>query len=155
MAAAADSSPRRSRAWSSKLAAGAQEFVDFGEAGAELFGFELQQAFAGLRGVAFGFEVGGVLRELLVLGFALEFFGGGGFDLRGQRVDALSHLGEERLDALQDGGGRAMALFERGYAGGVMGCGLGGFFTALAESGQAIPARRRFAVRAGCAVLPG
>ena len=75
-------------------AAVAQEFVDFGQAGAELFGFELQQAFASLRGIALGFKVGGVLRELLVLGFALQFFGGGGFDLRGQRVDALAHFGE-------------------------------------------------------------
>ena len=78
-----------------QLAAGAQEFVDFGEAGAELFGFELQQAFAGLRGVALGFEIGGVLRELFVFGFALQFFCGGGFDLRGQRVDPLVHFGEE------------------------------------------------------------
>ena len=117
-------------------AAVAQEFVDFGEAGAKLFGFELQQAFAGLRGVALGFEVGGVLRELLVFGFALQLFGGGGFDLRGQRVDALAHLGEQRLDALQDGGGRAVALFERGHAGGMLRSRLRRFFAALAQSGQ-------------------
>ena len=76
-------------------AAVAQEFIDFGEAGAELFGFKLQQAFASLRGIALGFEVGGVLRELFVLRFALQLFRGGGFDLRGQRVDALAHFGEQ------------------------------------------------------------
>ena len=85
-----------------------------------MFGFKLQQAFTGLRGVAFGFEVGGVLRELFVLGFALQFFGGSGFDLRGQGVDAFAHLGEKRFDALQHGRGRAVTFFERGYAGGVL-----------------------------------
>jgi SAM-dependent methyltransferase len=78
-----------------QLASVAQEFVYFGEAGAELFGFELQQTFAGLRGVALGFEVGGVLGELFVLRFPLEFFCSGRFDLLVQRVHALAHLGEQ------------------------------------------------------------
>jgi len=51
-------------------------------------------------------------------------------------MNAFAHFGEQRLDALQHGGSGAMALFERGYAGGVLRSYLGGFFTALTESGQ-------------------
>ena len=98
-----------------------------------MLGLELQQAFAGLCGVALGFEIGGVLCQLLVFGFALQLFGGGGFDLRGKSVDALSHFGEQGLDALQNGGGRAVALFERGDAGGVLRSGLGRFLATQAQ----------------------
>jgi hypothetical protein len=65
-------------------------------------------------------RVGGVLFELFDFGFALQLFGGGGFDLRGESVHALAHFGEEGLDALEHGGGGAVALFERGHAGHVL-----------------------------------
>ncbi len=48
-----------------------------------MFGLELQQAFAGLRSVALGFKVNSVLRQLLIFRFALQFFSGGCFFLRG------------------------------------------------------------------------
>ena len=75
-----------------KQAAVAQEFVNFCEAGAQLFRFKLQQSFASLCRIALGFEVGGMLRQLLVFRFALKFFSGGAFDLRSQRMDSLAHL---------------------------------------------------------------
>ncbi len=117
-------------------AAVAQEFVDFGQAGAQLFGLELQQSFAGLGRVALGFEVGGMLRQLLVLSFALQLLSGGAFDLRSQCVDALAHLGEQGFDALQNRCGRAVTFFERGHAGGVLRSGLRRLFTALAQCRQ-------------------
>ena len=61
----------------------AQKFIDFGQAGAQLFGFKLQQAFASLCGIAFGFEIGGVLSQLSIFRFPLQLFSGCGFNLRG------------------------------------------------------------------------
>ena len=82
MAAAADQFAAAVASLIEKQPAVAQEFVDFGETCAQLFGFKLQQAFASLGGVAFGLKVGGVLRQLQVFGFALQFFRGGCLDLR-------------------------------------------------------------------------
>ena len=77
-----------------------QQFVDLRQAGAQLFRLELQQPFASLGCIALGFEILGLLRELRVLGFALEFLGSCSLDLRCQRMNALTHFGEERLDTL-------------------------------------------------------
>ncbi len=49
----------------------AQQVVDFGQPCPELFAFELQQAIARLRGVAFGFKVGGMFAQLDVLRLTL------------------------------------------------------------------------------------
>ena len=75
-------------------AAVAQQFVDLRQTCAELFGLKLQQTFSRLGCVALRFEVGGLLCQLLVLGFALQFFGGGAFDLRSERVNAFAHFSE-------------------------------------------------------------
>ena len=78
LAAAAESSPRRSRAWSRSCRACAQSFVDFRQPRAYLFGFELQQAVAGFAGIAFGFEIDQLAGNLLVLALALQLLRGRG-----------------------------------------------------------------------------
>ena len=105
-------------------AAIAQQFVDFCQPSAYLFGLKLQQPFARLGSVALRFEVAGLLRQLLVLRFALQFFGGGAFDLRGQRVHAFSHLGDQGFDALQHARRRTVTLFECGDPGSMFRAGL-------------------------------
>ena len=78
-----------------KLAGAAQEFVDFSKSGAELVFFELQQPLASLASVALGCEVGGLLLELEILGFALQLFCGSGFDL-GRRACTRSLISPNR-----------------------------------------------------------
>jgi len=114
----------------------AEEIFDFSHARAQLLGFKLQQAFAGLGGVALGIEIGGLLLELLIFTFALKSLRGGALDLRGQSVDALIHFGEEQFDAIENRGCRSMSLFERGHAGGVLRGSAGRFLAALAAGGE-------------------
>src|SRR6202030_898442 len=107
--------------------------VDFAEAGAELLRFELQEPFTRVRGVALGCEVSGPLLQLLVLSFALQFFSGGRVDLRSQRVHALVHFREKRVDALQYRGRGTVALFKGTDPSGVLRGRLRCFFTPLAK----------------------
>ena len=95
-----------------KLAGAAQKFVDFSEAGAELVLFELKQTLPSLARVALGREVGGLLFESEVFGFALQLFSGGRIDLRGEIMKALTHFAEQRVDASERSSRRAMALFQ-------------------------------------------
>ena len=116
-----------------QLAGVAQKFVDLREPGAELVFFELQQPLPRLAGIAFGREVGGLLFELEILRFALHLFGGGRFDLRGERMQPLVHLGEQGFDAREHRSRRAMALLKRRYARHALRTGLRRIFAALAQ----------------------
>ena len=57
------------------------------------------RASAALRSAS---RIGGGLCQLLVFGSRCSFSAAARFDLRSEGVYALSHLGEQRLDALQD-----------------------------------------------------
>ena len=54
-----------------QLAGVVQRLIDFRQPGAYLFGLDLQQAVAGLAGIALGIEIHQVDGEFLVLGLAL------------------------------------------------------------------------------------
>jgi hypothetical protein len=117
-------------------AGGTQGFVDFAEAGADLFGFHLEQAFAGLTGVLLSVEVEELIGEELILILTLNLLGGGGVDLRAEYVDPLTHLGDEGLDTLKDGGGGAVAFLESRDASDVLRGVLGGEIAALLQEGE-------------------
>ena len=113
-----------------------RKFVDFGEASAELIFFELQQPLARVARVAFGREIGGLLLELKIFGFALQLFGDGSVNLRGESMEALADFAEQGIDASEDGGCGAVALFERRYPGHALRTRLSRIFAPPAQDSQ-------------------
>ena len=75
-------------------------------------------------------------RLLLTIVFALLFLGGCGVDLRSESGAAGGHLGDHGLDALENCGGRAVALFEGGDAGHFLGNGVDGSVAGFSERGE-------------------
>ena len=80
----------------------------------------MQETLARLRGIALGIKVSRRLRQLLIFRFALQLLGCRPFNLRRQGMDALVHFRKQGFDALQDGCGGAVALFQSGDAGGML-----------------------------------
>ena len=80
----------------------------------------MQEALAGLHRVALSLKVGCVLSQLLVFRLALQLFCGSRLDLRCQCVDPFAHFREHRLDAFEHSRSRAMTLFKRSHAGGML-----------------------------------
>ena len=134
MYCASDSSLAAAAGLIEKQSTVAQLFVNLGQAATQLFGFKLEQTLASLCGITLRFQIRGMLGQLLVFCFALQLFGGGTFDLRRQRVNAFAHLGKQRFDPLQNGGGRTVTFFEGRDASRMLRRRLGRFFAVLAEN---------------------
>ena len=130
-----------------QLAGLVQRLVNFRQAGTHLFRLDLQQAVAGLAGIALGIEIHQPDGDLLVLGLALQFLRGRRFDLQPQRYHPLDHFGDQQFDALQAGGRAAMPFFERRHPGQSLRRVLRGLVAPLAQAGQLLLARGREDVR--------
>ena len=129
-----------------QLAGLVQGLINLGQASPHLFRLDLQQAVAGLAGVALGIEVHHADGDFLVLGFAPQFLGRPGLDVQPQRHYALDHFRNQGIEALEPNRCAAMTLFERSHAGQTLRSVLRGLIAARAHPGQLF-------VAGGCEML--